>query len=210
MAKAEENEVRFSITINSDEAIAPKLIAETIRDAEALLADLEITLRGVNEAEVKWSWADDRPIELTAHVNGVNREELGRIVREAEKGFAAMSTGETASPVWPESFDKRAKNAAKRIVERFDGVDSIAIRGDSPKPVVIEPSLWPRTEPTQQVSAVRKKYRASVEGLMDVVSVRGRLKASITDTNTDRVIKIHLTDDLFEKVKDVLKKRVIV
>ena len=45
---------------------------------------------------------------------------------------------------------------------------------------------------------------------MDVVSVRGRLKASITEHNTRQIVKCSLSDDMFEAVKSVLKKRVVV
>src|SRR5450755_3606442 len=123
---SEENteEVTFSITLNSDQEIDPTLVADTIKDTQSLLSDLELNILGANESKVKWSWADARPIELTAHVNGASREQLGRIVREAERGFAAIPKGLP----WPETFSKRAKTTAKRIVARLESLDSIAVR----------------------------------------------------------------------------------
>src|SRR6266550_5508425 len=137
------DDVTFSITLNSDENINPKLVADTIRDTEALLSDLETSITGTSEARVQWSWADDRPIELTAHVNGASREQLRRIVHEAERGFAAISEVKGPAIQWPEIFGRRAKSRAKRIVRRLENLGSITVAAEGEEPVTIEAAEAP-------------------------------------------------------------------
>ena len=50
----------------------------------------------------------------------------------------------------------------------------------------------------------------SIDGVLDLISVRGRPHFSIREHNTNHHIRCVFSDELFEVVKDLLRKRVVV
>jgi hypothetical protein len=214
-AMSSSEDITFAISLDTPDRLDVKYISDTLRDVEQLLADIEKKIRGTEKAEVKWAWQQEPTLELVATVNGVNREDLERIVEEAEAGFKEARTvvpgGGTVEPRamhWPGSFGTVAKNRVRNILKRLERVESITIRVENHAPVIIESA-----QVSEYFTAKRKTTKrmiSSVEGRLELISHRGKLRAAIQDlTNPQNSVSCSFGDDMVEKIKHLFDKRVL-
>src|ERR1035437_9112071 len=83
MAKThEENEVAFTVNLDSLDYLDVGTIADTLRDIETLLTDIEKRIHATQQSKVKWTWPEEAHLEVVAKVNGMSRPQLSKIVAE--------------------------------------------------------------------------------------------------------------------------------
>lgn len=199
------NQVLFSFSIDASDSPAIGVIADTLRDLETLLADVEKHIRGTNESEVKWAFVDPAPLDLVASVNGVPKADLQRIAEEAETGFLRAKT---QGPIqWPQSFGPAAKKSITNILKRLDHIESITVRVQDRIPIVIGSEEVMR--PSAVTKSRRKKLFSSIEGKLDLLSHRGRLQAVIKEHTTGHLIHCYFDETKLEMVKPLFDKRVM-
>lgn len=199
-------EIPFAIKLESDEQLSVKLISDTLRDVERMLADIEKHMFDRENAKAEWKWPEGADLEVVATVNGLDRDQLSRIVHEAEKGFSEAK--EAKGPViWPKSFGPTAKACAGRILSRLDKLDSIVVRAEQGKPITITSA-----EVSQRVigrAARRRTAYSSIEGKLELISHRGRLRAAIKENLSGIVVQCIFPDEMIEEIKDLFDKKVV-
>jgi hypothetical protein len=203
-------DVSFAISLDG-ERVGVRDVTKTLVDVERLLADIERRVRGVESAQVTWAWAEDNPpLELVASVNGATREELARIVEEARRGFeTAKRAAEDAGskPTWPDSFGPEAQRAARSILRRLEHLESITVQADQAPPVVITAA-----ETVELATAGKRRRRlvhSAVDGRLDLISKRGRLRATIKDHSTGAEVQCSFPDEMIDTVTSLFTKRVV-
>lgn len=213
---SKSDDVTFAISLDTPDRLDVKYITDTLHDVEQMLLDIEKRVRGTEKAEVKWAWQHEPSLELVATVNGVNREDLQRIVEEAESGFkearlAGPNDGvdEVRPMHWPETFGTVAKNRVRNILKRLERVESITIRVEDHAPVVIESA-----QVSEYFTAKKRRMRrmiSSVEGRLELISHRGKLRAAIKDLNNPQnSVSCSFGDDMVEQIKHLFDQRVLV
>ena len=203
------DQVLFSFSIDPSDSPAVRIVADTLRDLETLLADVEKHIRGTKESEVKWAFIDPPPLDLVASVNGVPKEDLQRIAEEAETGFLRAKT--QGAVQWPQSFGPAAKKSITNILKRLNHLESITVRVQDGIPLVIESEEVTRSLVTSAVrKSRRKKLFSSIEGKLDLLSHRGKLQAVIKEHTTGHLIRCYFDETKLEMIKPLFDKRVMV
>jgi hypothetical protein len=199
-----DDPVRFRVGLRGDVDL------DTYRAAASalpsLLKDIEAGITG-EKPRVDWKILDEADIGVMATPNGVRAETLHQIVTDARAGFERVLRAQGGEVDWPQAFGATAKNAVKRIVRTLRRVSSISVDiGDNRPPLLIQNvkllEEYGRKEP-------RPEY-GSIEGILDLVSVRGNLHFSVEDRITGRRISCTIGRHLLQAAKDALEKRVVV
>lgn len=219
--QSEENAVVFSVSIDTpadQHGVRAKVVADTVSHLARLLAAVEKKLLGANRCGVEWTWEDISGIDLTARVNGVNREELGRIVEAAESGFEAYKRmGETGAVAWPSALGKRAQQAVRDVVRGLAEAkaEAITVQASMRPEVTLDLSdvsdLETEAPPILRNVRLsqRRSFRSAVEGILDVISIRGNLKVFITEHGTGKIVRCSLSDQMFDEAKSKFGQRVV-
>jgi hypothetical protein len=177
----------------------------TARDLERVLRDIEehITKR---DSRIEWRWDDDAVITAIASPNGVAEPVITQIVKEARLGFERIARAAGGEIDWPPTFGRKARNALTRVVRKLNQVRAITVDTVHEAPLVID-----HVEFKEKIGepSVPKEF-TSVDGVLELVSVRGRLNFTIEEHGTKKRIRCTVSDELFQKAKDALGKRVVV
>lgn len=206
MSKLEKDEVAFTISLDSSDDLTVKAISDTLRDIETLLEDIEKRVYQYQHAKVKWTWPEEAQLEVVAKVNGLDREQLSKIVKEAQKGFSGVN--KPKGPVeWPASFGEVAKKSATNILKRLSTLESITVKADNQRPVKITSARLPEVV-LAGASKTTSTY-STVEGVLDLISHRHTLRAAITERGTGNIVQVKFPDELLEEVKRMFKKNVL-
>jgi len=205
-----QSEVTFAVTLGGDQLFV-RTITETLRDIERLLADIEIRVRDIGESSIQWRWGANSELAVVASVNGVSKEQLERIVDDAQSGFegARQAFRRHARPQWPESFGPKAIKSANNILKRLDHLQSITVHAENREPLVIEAAEISETVMARKPLKSRQRLRSSVEGRLELISHRGRLRASIKEYGTTTDVQCMFPDGMLEQIKHLFDRRVI-
>jgi hypothetical protein len=197
--------VNIEILLTGDE-IEGATYRDTYADLVNMLRDVELHVRNRKRSRVHWYVTDEDPeVRLHAFPNGVPADQISHVARDVRTGFERILEADGRHVEWPQSFGTQAKRSAQRIVKRLNSLESITVTVDHYPPLLIE-SVALRAE------YGRSGYVefTSIDGVLDLISVRGRPHFSIREHDTNHHIRCVFSDDLFEKVKDSLRKRVVV
>jgi hypothetical protein len=201
--------VSLTFTLEGERVELSDVIA-TLQDIQGLLADIERQVRNVPRASVKWTWAEESPqLELVATVNGVGKDDLTRIVADARQGFlnAELAAEDHQRVEWPESFGSKAQRSARNILRRLERLEAITVRAESLPPVTIDSA-----EISEFVTGRKSRQRlihSSIDGRLDLISRRGRLRATIKEHNTGALVRCSFPDEMIESIKSLFDKRVV-
>ena len=176
--------------------------------------DLQKLLRAIEEAQLgeaphaQWEIDADR-IQIAASVNGVSAEDLESIVNDAYQSLKATDARDDAGI--PRTVDDQGKRLTRSIVNRAKRTVPVTVETLGQEPIYIE------TEPPQQtgVSSPRRRREiqtawGSVDGQLDVISVRRRAHFVIYEHASKNQIRCTFPDEWMETVKELLGDRVIV
>jgi hypothetical protein len=178
----------------------------TARELEQALRDIERNLTH-KPARIDWRWDDEPIIRAAASGNGVPAETINEIVRQARLGFQKIIEAQGKSVDWPASFGDRAKRAIEKVVKQLDVVDAIRLETSTDASplfidqVALKQDFGRRIAPSEI---------ASIDGVLELISVRGRLHITIQEHGTGRRIRCTLPDTLFDRAKNALGRRVVV
>lgn len=177
----------------------------TARDLEVALRDIEEQITHRN-SKIEWRWDDDAIITAIASPNGVAEPVIAQIVKEARLGFERIVRADGGTIDWPSTFGRKAKNALTRVVKKLGEINTITVDTEHEPPLVIDrvvlkEEIGQRGIPTEITS---------VDGVLDIISVRGHPHFSIEEHGTRRHIRCTLPEGLFETAKEALGKRVVV
>ena len=204
------SEVTFALTLDSDR-LDVRTIVQTLRDIESLLADIEVHVRDRSESSVQWRWGTDPELDLVASVNGVSREQLERIVNDAQSGFegAQRAAREHVEVQWPGTFGRKAISSAGKILKRLENLQSITVRAENREPLTIEAAEVGETVMGRKRLRARRRVHSSVEGRLELISHRGRLRAAIKEHRTNISVQCVFPDEMLETIRPMFDRRVI-
>ena len=176
--------------------------------------DLQKLLRAIEEAQLgeaphaQWEIDADR-IQIAASVNGVSADDLERIVNDAYQSLKATDAQDDAGI--PRTVDDQGKRLTRTIVNRAKRTVPVIVETPGQEPIHIEPT------PPQQIGlrSPRRRREAmtawgSVDGQLDVISVRRRAYFVIYEHASSNQIRCTFPDEWMKTVKDLLGDRVIV
>jgi hypothetical protein len=211
MAEKNPSEVTFSLGLNGD-SLDVRLVRETLGDIEKLLADIErhvVDRDPKGNTAVHWFWGSESRLDVVASVNGVSKQELEKIVSEAQEGFeqAERAAHEQTRVRWPETFGNQAQNSARRILRRLENLESIVVRAGNRDPVIISAAEVGQTIVGRKVLQAKRRFHASVQGKLELISHRGKLASAIRERGN--AITCTFPDEMLERFKDLFDKNVI-
>lgn len=203
----QREEIPFTVKLESDEPLSVRIIAETLRDIENMLSDIEKHIFNTSDARAQWKWPDEAELEVVATVNGLDRAQLSRIVEEAERGFTEAKEAK-GSVNWPSGFGPAAQDSARKILGRLEKLNSIIVRAEDRRPVTITTAEIGKRVTGKLIS--RRCAYSSVEGRLELISHRGKLRAAVKENVTDCVVQCTFSDELLDVIKELFDKRVVV
>ena len=176
--------------------------------------DLQKLLRAIEEAQLgkashtQWEIDADR-IQIAASVNGTSADDLESIVNDAYQSLKATDAHDDTG--MPSTVGEQAKRLTRTIVNRARRTVPVTVETPGQEPVHIE------AEPQQLlISGSRRQRRevatawGSVDGRLDVISVRRRAYFVIFEHASSNQIRCTFPDDWMDIVKDYLGTRVTV
>ena len=177
-------------------------------------ADLQKLLRAIEGARLgdapsaKWEIDVDR-IQIAASVNGVSADDLESIVYDAYQSLKATEAQDDASI--PRTVDDNGKRLTRTIVNRAKRTVPVTVEALGQDPVHIEPE--PQRTLTFPVPRQRREVLTawgSIDGQLDVISVRRRAYFVIYEHASSNQVRCTFPDEWLETVKDFLGRRVVV
>jgi hypothetical protein len=198
------SDVRFSLQLQGDDVDLATYQA-TARELRALLDDIGKQL-ATTGARIVWRLDDDATIRAVASPNGAPAELLHAVARYAREAFESIRNAEGGNVQWPDAVGPRAKRAVRSIVQQLDKVPAITIEADEQSPLIIE-------HVALRLDIGRPGFppeHTSVDGVIDLISVRGHVQFSIQEHGSNRRIRCAISEDWLPRAKDALGKRVVV
>ena len=179
----------------------------TTEDLQKLLRAIEEAQLG-EEAHAQWEIDADR-IQIGASVNGVSADDLESIVNDAYQSLKATDERDDAG--LPSTVNDRGKRLTRSIVNRARRTIPVTVETPGQEPIHIEP------ESQKQISLPSRRQRrevlkawGSVDGRLDVISVRTRAYFVIFEHASSNQVRCTFPDDWMDTVKDLLGYRVVV
>ncbi|MDE2843465.1 MAG: hypothetical protein OXN21_08800 [Chloroflexota bacterium] len=176
--------------------------------------DLQKLLRAIEEAQLgeashaQWEIDADR-IQIAASVNGVSMDDLESIVNDAYQSLKATDAQDDAGI--PRTVDDQGKRLTRTIINRAKRTVPVTVEALGQEPIYIDagPVQQGRPPSSHQVSQGLNAW-GSVDGELDVISVRRRPYFVIYEHASRNRIRCLFPDDWMDKVKNLLGYRVIV
>lgn len=192
---------RFRLRLRLDRLGFPlDIFIHTTKDLREVLRSIEQSRSG-QKPLATWT-VDADQIQITASVNGVGAEELQDIISDAYEGFRV---GGGQQGEWPPTISADARRTMQRLINRIKRTSPASLEADGHEPLHIEPRVQRRQESTQ----VQYSAWSSIDGTLDVISVRRRPYFVIFEHATEYRVRCSFPDDLVSVVKDNLGCRVI-
>ncbi len=176
--------------------------------------ELQKLLRAIEEAQLgeaphaQWEIDADR-IQIAASVNGVSADDLESIVYDAYQTLKATDAKDDAGI--PLTVNEQGKLLTRRIIDRAKRTVPVTVEALGQEPIYIE------TDPLHRVESPTRRRRreilaawGSVDGQLDVISVRRRAYFVIYEHASRNQIRCTFPDDWMETVKELLGNRVVV
>ena len=191
----------FSLKLRLERLGLPlEFFTHTTKDLREVLRSIEQSRSG-QDPLAAWT-VDTDEIQITASVNGVGPEELQDIISDTYEGFRA---GEGHEDDWPSAISSDARRTMQRLVNRIKRTSPASLEADGHEPLRIEQRVQKRQKPTQ----VQYTAWSSIDGTLDVISVRRQPYFVIFEHATEYRVRCSFPDDLVSLVKDNLGCRVI-
>ena len=174
--------------------------------------DLQNLLRTIEEAQLgeahhaQWEIDADR-IQIAASVNGVSAHDLESIINDAYQSLKATDAQDEERI--PKTVDEHGKRLTRAIVNRARRTVPVIVETPGQDPIYIEP--------VNQVGVTSTRRRretliawGSVDGELDVISVRARAHFVIYEHASNNQIRCTFPNEWMGTVKDLLGRRVVV
>ena len=176
--------------------------------------DLRKLLRAIEEAQLgeaphaQWEIDADR-IQIAASVNGVSADDLESIINDAYQSLKATDAQDEAEI--PGTVNDDGRRLTRSIVNRAKRTVPVTLEAPGQEPIYIdvEPQQKNRLPSPRRRREVLTAW-GSVEGKLDVISVRRRPYFVIFEHASTNQIRCTFPDEWMETVKDLLGHIVVV
>ncbi len=203
MSAPQGEQLTITLQFETDEGLPLEFLALTSKDLRQLIATIAEARYGPAHRG-EWTIETDE-LRVVAHVNGATADELQSIIIDTYDGFSAIEAA--AGGEFPSSFNNKAKKLANTIVHRVKKTAPATVNAANRAPLEIGPDEKPADR-----TGRRQRYAAwaSIDGELDVISVRGRPHFVIHEHGTNAAVRCTFPDDWMQKIKDLLGRRVLV
>lgn len=179
---------------------------KTASNLETVLRDVERGLTG-GSPRVRWKTGQDTPVlAAVASANGVDDSTIAQIVSTTRLAFERVVRSDGNAVDYPSALSDEGKTALANIMRRLDQAKSLIIESDGAPPLLIE-------QVTLRQQFGKRGFpseRTSVDGVIDLISVRGRLLFTIDEHGTGRRLPCHVGEKFLAKAKEALARRAVV
>jgi len=134
----------------------------------------------------------------------VSAATLTQMTRDFYEGFAAAA-GESVR--WPSTITPRAKRAISDVVRQANDLQSLSLSATGEPILHVTPHSGAGASLPPESTYV--EY-TSIDGKLDLISVRGNPRFTVEDYATHRRIACQFPPELMERVKDALGTRVVI
>lgn len=206
-----QTDFEFTVRLDSDEQVDLATVRQTLLDVERLLREIESELTG-EPSKAHWRWADaEVELGFVASVNGVNAEQLEKVIGTAREGFERASKGpdDVSSVEWPAAFNSEARRRAASILGRLAKLERITIATPDTEPIAIEKANVGRVVHSKPR---RRRVHSAVEGVLRMIAGGDKtIRAGIRERGTGVSVKITLdAEQWHERVREWWDRRVVV
>lgn len=196
------NTSTFRVTLDSESVDTADVIVAW-QNITNLLTAIERAVVGEGHSSVHWHAEHDPVVEITASVNGVNKEQLDTIVHLAADGLVTGSR----SGRYPEAFGADAIHAAQNILRLLQRAESLTVYADNYGEQVIRTAHFEEDVIGQ---TPRRQVYSSIEGVLRMLSSQGKgYTASIRDRVSDVSVLFSFELEHLEKIKELFDKNVV-
>lgn len=179
--------------------------ASTTRALQTLLSDVEEQVTG-ERAKIYWSIPDRSDVVAVATPNGVDAGTIDDVMASAVRGFESVKVAEGRDVKWPDTFGPKSKKAVKRILRALNSVSAISVFAGEQEPVIIRHVVVQEEYGEER----QPDEYGSVDGKLDLISVRSQLLFSVEEHGTGRHIRCTIgSEKLFGQAKNLLGARVV-
>ncbi len=200
-----DTETRIALELAGGQ-IEPKDLRAVVGSFVTLLRRIEESLTK-RKAKADWRLDDDQiEVGFLAAANGVPSETLGEVASIARAGFEAVRN-QNGRIEWPAHIDEISKRAINQIVRQLEQLDSITVRVEEQPPLLIDRAMLRETVEGRKTTYLE---HGTVDGKLDLISVRGKAHFTIEDHATGRYVRCAIADSVFKLAKELLGHRVIV
>lgn len=203
----EQQEFNLTLQLLDVKDLPLSFFDSTISEIRRLLTSIEENKYG-GYTHANWV-VDSDQLQIKASVNGVSSEELQSIISDAYQAFQATGTQEKEE--WPQSLDEPTRRVARRIINRARrAAPATRIEAVGHEPLIIQGTSKP-----DRISRPRSQHKetyeawSSIDGELDVISVRHRPSFVIYEHGTQHRINCSFPDEWMDRVKDYLGFRII-
>lgn len=199
----------FRLTLDSESVSIEDVIAAW-QNITKLLTAIERVVVGGNHSSVHWQAEHDPVVELTASVNGVNKEQLDEIVVLAAGGLVTGSQ----SGRYPAEFGADAVQAARNILRLLQHTESLTVYADNYGEERITKAHFEEDASEEDVVGLppRRQVYSSIEGVLRMLSapsLKHGYTASIRDQITDASVQFSFDHEHVEEVRELFDKNVV-
>ena len=170
-----------------------------------VLEDLERRVTG-RDAHVNWRTEDQILVRAVASPNGTSETELLQVVSDAYESFRSVEQAGDGEVPWPSRLSPRGQSAIVKILDELNHVESMTFSFEDHGPVTLEHSM------RMSISVDARSHRefSSIDGLLDLISIRGRPHFSMQEHGTGQRVRCVFPDEMISTVKAALGHRVVV
>lgn len=181
------------------------IVASIAHNLEIVLQDIEQSLTGI-EPQATWTWEGATAVRAVASANGTDLETLQNIVHDTREGFRRAEEADRVRVQWPATLGRRARKAISEIMGQLEQLDAITVDVKDQEPLTLRKLERPLTIERAKLH----KEHSAVDGMLDLISVRTGVRFSVREHGTGHVVRCTIREDMLDKAKDALGKRVVV
>lgn len=207
MATTEEERFNLKLQLFDVKGLPLSFFDSTISEIRQMLSSIEDKRFG-GLSHANWV-VDTDQLQITASVNGASAEELQSTITDVYQGFQAAETNKEED--WPSVFDEPARRVVRRIISRVKRTaPETRIEAAGHRPLVIQ-GIAKEAIMLTHPKVHKETYStwSSVDGNLDVISVRHKPSFVIYEHGTQHRVQCSFPDLWLDRVKNYLGLRVI-
>lgn len=198
----------FRLTVDG-ESVPVEDVISAWQNVTQLLTAIERAVVGNNHSPVRLRTEHDPVVEITASVNGVNKEQLDEIFGLAANGLVTGSQ----SGRYPTEFGADAVQAARNVLRLLRHAESLTVYTDNDGPKVITTANLDEDASQEQIVGLppRRRVYSSIEGVLRQLTASGRpgYTAAIRDRLSNADVRFSFGHEHLEEIKNLFDKNVV-
>jgi hypothetical protein len=198
-------DVRWAVELEGAD-VDVDVFAGVVNEMRTILEDIEQNLTSAAPKAV-WHMEDAAVLRAVASPNGVPEATLRQIVELTREGFERLAQAQGHLGEWVPGLSSRGRHAFLEVARYLSRIDSLTLEVEGREPLTVEGADIAGA--ADAAGRTRPEY-SSLDGKLDLISVRSRPLFVIEEHGSGRRVRCRFADELIDRVKEALGRRVVV